>query len=258
MCKEEARTTLQNGLVYLTRATQSTIYLDFRKAFDTVPYQRLLKKLESYGIRGKLLKWITQFIVGRKQQVVIDGIKSQDTEVKSGISQGSVLDPLLFVIYINDLPAGISSSCMLFADDAKIYGGVQNVEHIEIIQEDLVKIDEWAQKWQMGLNTAKCKSLYMGRNNPHHNYTMNGNLLSQSSEEKDLGVVIDKDLKFHTHTAQAVSKAFQILTVINKSFANLDELMLPWNPMFLNTLITALFLQLHVILLYFDVLCEQK
>jgi ribonuclease P/MRP protein subunit RPP40 len=106
-----------------------SIYLDFRKAFDTVPHQRLLKKLESYGICGKLLKWITQFIVGRKQQVVIDGIKSQATEVKSGIPQGSVLSPLLFVIYINDLPAGISSSCKLFADDSKIYGGVQHAEN---------------------------------------------------------------------------------------------------------------------------------
>jgi len=125
------------------------------------------------------------------------------------------------------LRAGISSSCKLFADDSKIYGGVQNAENIEIIQADLVKLDEWAKKWQMGLNTAKCKSLHMGKNNPHHIYSMNGNPLTQSSEEKDLGVVIDENLKFHTHTAHAVSKAFRILAVINKSFVNLDESTLP-------------------------------
>ena len=203
------------------------IYLDFRKAFDTVPHQRLIKKLQAYGIHGKLLRWINQFLVGRKQRVVVEGEKSEWKEVISGIPQGSVLGPLLFVLFINDMPSCVSNACKLFADDSKIYTQVRNPGNIQALQEDLAKLEDWSSKWQMGHNIDKCKSLHLGSNNRHHSYTMDGNPLSQTTVEKDLGVYIDEELKFHAHTARVVAKAFQITAVVKKSFVHLDVITLP-------------------------------
>ena len=101
------------------------IYLDFKKAFDSVPHQRLLQKLEAYGITGKLHQWLSDFLIGRQQRVVIGQDSSEWTTVKSGIPQGSVLGPVLFVIFINDLPNAINSAVKIFADDTKIYRPVK-------------------------------------------------------------------------------------------------------------------------------------
>ena len=203
------------------------IYLDFRKAFDTVPHQRLLKKIEHYGIKGKLLDWIRAFLVGRKQKVIINGAHSSWAEVTSGIPQGSVLGPLLFVMFINDMPSVVTNTCKLFADDAKLYGSVKSKENIQSLQSDLQKLEDWCNLWQMGHNTDKCHSLHLGNNNPKHVYTLNGESLVQTSQEKDLGVIIDDGLKFHTHTAKAVAKGFSILAVIKNSFEYIDEVTLP-------------------------------
>jgi ribonuclease P/MRP protein subunit RPP40 len=165
--------------------------------------------------------------VGRKQSVVINGTKSSLTDVKSGIPQGSVLGPLLFVVFINDMSSSVTSKCKLFADDSKIYGPVDTEEGIQTIQKDLNQLVGWSDKWQMGHNVDKCKSLHLGNQNPGHQYVMNGNPLTKTSAEKDLGVMVDEDLKFHVHTAKVVSKAFQILAVVNKSFVNLDAFTLP-------------------------------
>ena len=97
------------------------VYLDFRKAFDSVPHRRLLKKLYGYGIQGNLLSWIEGFLLGRKQKVVLNGSCSSWTDVVSGVPQGSVLGPLLFSIYVNDIPNLVDSPILLFADDIKIY-----------------------------------------------------------------------------------------------------------------------------------------
>ena len=97
------------------------VYLDFRKAFDSVPHQRLLGKLKAYGINGKITKWIRNFLVGRKQRVKVNRILSAWAAVISGIPQGSVLGPILFVLFINDLPNMINSTVHIFADDTKVY-----------------------------------------------------------------------------------------------------------------------------------------
>ena len=97
------------------------VYLDFSKAFDSVPHHRLLSKLDSYGIKGNILSWIRAFLTERKQEVAIGGETSSSQQVLSGIPQGSVLGPILFVIYINDLPQAVRSPCKLFADDAKVW-----------------------------------------------------------------------------------------------------------------------------------------
>ena len=98
-----------------------TIYLDFQKAFDSVPHERLLRKLQAYGVTGYLLQWIRAFLSDRKQQVVVRGCRSEWVAVTSGVPQGSVLGPLLFLVYINDLPEVVSSSIKIFADDTKLY-----------------------------------------------------------------------------------------------------------------------------------------
>ena len=105
------------------------IYLDYKKAFDSVPHQRLMIKLHAYGIRGKLWKWIIAYLSNRQQQVVINGVASESTDVMSGIPQGSILGPELFLIFINDLPESIKSpdgAVKLFADDTKLYSVVNN------------------------------------------------------------------------------------------------------------------------------------
>ena len=101
------------------------VYTDFQKAFDSVPYRRLLAKLESYGIQNKTLAWLKSFLIGRKQRVKIKGTTSAWTEVLSGVPQGSVLGPLLFILYINDITDNIKCEAFLYADDMKLYRGIK-------------------------------------------------------------------------------------------------------------------------------------
>ena len=111
------------------------IYLDFKKAFDTVPHQRLLSKMESYGISGGLNNWVNSFLHDRKQKVRIGDQYSENSNVTSGIPQGSILGPILFTIFINDLPDNLTSTCKIFADDSKLYNLSENCNDI---QEDLI------------------------------------------------------------------------------------------------------------------------
>ena len=203
------------------------LYLDFKKAFDSVPHQRLLSKLEGYGIQGNLLKWINCFLTGRKQRVVIEGEVSEWSEVKSGIPQGSVLGPILFVIFINDLPEAVRSTCRIFADDTKVYRNVTSAEGPVSLQTDLDSLVEWSDLWQLPFNSDKCHSMHLGYNNPNHVYHMGDKQLDQSNHEKDLGVLIDNQLKFHVHTTTACNKANQILAIARRSFEFLDEVTVP-------------------------------
>ena len=201
------------------------IYTDFSKAFDSVPHQRLLKKMKSLGITGSSLGWVKAFLSNRYQRVRVEDELSDWIPVISGIPQGSVLGPILFVIFINDMPDIVESMCQLFADDAKIFRGVdlRDNENNLKLQTDLDKLCEWSVKWQLPFNICKCKVLHIGNNNPCHQYTMNGKKLAKVDEEKDLGVIIDSELKFHKHTAAAIKKANMKLGMIKKSFACLDE-----------------------------------
>ena len=120
------------------------LYLDFSKAFDTVPHWRLLNKLQAYGIKGKILEWVTDFLTNRRQRVSINGCMSQWLAVLSGIPQGSVLGPVLFILYINDLPELVDNFTMLFADDTKLYSTVNNKSDQEGLQKDPNKLIQWS------------------------------------------------------------------------------------------------------------------
>ena len=203
------------------------IYLDFQKAFDSVPHLRLLNKLQSYGVSGKLLAWIAAFLTNRKQQVVLDGCHSDWTDVVSGVPQGSVLGPLLFLVYVNDLPDVVHCDVKLFADDTKLFTKVQSYSDAARLQSDLESLLRWSNTWLMPFNQSKCKVLHFGHANQEFSYSMDGAPLGSTSLEKDLGVHIDPELKFREHASSAVGKATQVLAVIRRSFALLDEDTLP-------------------------------
>ena len=227
------RSTLTQLLYYLDECLKKiasgnvvdSIYLDFSKAFDTVPHRRLLGKLESYGIQGKILAWIKSFLQDRTQQVVVNGSTSDIAPVISGIPQGTVLGPVLFVIYINDLLDEISSDGLMFADDTKIFRQIASREDAMELQRDLRKLEEWSNTWLLQFNAEKCHVLTLGRfeNIKHaHQYTLCNNELEHVSEEKDLGVTIDEELKFAEHIARKVQVANGIVGQIRRSFSFLN------------------------------------
>ena len=141
------------------------IFLDFKKAFDKVSHERLLYKLHHVGIRGTLLHWIESFLKDRNQRVKVNGSLSSWTQVTSGVPQGSVLGPLLFVIYINDFPGILKSTCKLFADDTKLYGEVNDAIGNDRLQGDLNSCSLWAKEWLMEFHPKKCKVIHFGKKN---------------------------------------------------------------------------------------------
>ena len=201
------------------------VYLDFSKAFDTVPHRRLMSKLESYGITGEVKKWIESFLTGRSQIVKVNNDESPPAPVISGIPQGSVVGPLLFVIYINDLPDNVNSFVYLFADDTKLMRKIKSDEDAKALQRDLNELEEWSNKWLLRFNPDKCHVLTIGKfENIRHTerYKLYGNELEHVFEEKDLGVHIDSELRFDEHVSIKVNKVNAMVGLIRCSFSFLD------------------------------------
>ena len=195
------------------------LYFDFRKAFDRVPHERLLLKLKALGIEGRLLDWIREWLKDRRQRVVLGGEFSDWTTVTSGVPQGSVLGPVLFVIFINDIDEGIRSRIWKFADDLKMMGKVTAQEDIEQIKTDIDKLVEWSEDWQLSFNLDKCKVMHIGSKNKEQRYVMNGKDLKAVLEEKDLGVIVTTDFKVGRQCAEAAKKGNRILGMINRTFS---------------------------------------
>ena len=227
------RSTTTQLLHYLDECTNITaeggvvdsIYLDFSKAFDTVPHRRLLGKLAAYGVKGNLLSWIKAFLYNRTQEVVVNGSKSAPSPVISGIPQGTVLGPVLFVIYINDLLDNISSGGLMFADDTKIYRRITTRDDALQLQADINKLEEWSKLWQLHFNHDKCHVLTMGKfENIQHaqRYVVYGNEIDHVFDEKDLGITIDSDLRFEEHIARKIRTANAIVGQMRRSFSYLD------------------------------------
>ena len=141
------------------------VYTDFSKAFDKVPHKGLIYKLRAYGIEGEILYWITGWLVDRLQRVVINGTTSEWKLVTSGIPQGSVLGPLLFVLFINDLSDNIIHHIKLYADDSKIIAIIESDADAENLQADIDKAVEWSNTWCMPFNEKKCTVMHIGRPN---------------------------------------------------------------------------------------------
>ena len=196
------------------------VYLDFAKAFDKVPYMRLFRKLEAHGIEGVVLHWVKSWLSGRRQQVNINKECSNWKEVTSGVPQGSVLGPLLFVIYINDLEIDLISRIGKFADDTKISRQVGCFRDAEILQDDLRKLDEWARNWQMQFNQDKCVVMHVGRCNSQFDYKLGNKLLNTTGKEKDLGVMVDSNMKFSEQCNSAITNANNTLGLIRRTIKN--------------------------------------
>ena len=207
--------------------TVDIFYLDFQKAFDTVPHNRLRIKLESYGICGKTLDVISDFLSHRSFQVNVGNEKSESFPVTSGVPQGSVLGPLLFLLYINDLPEKVRNHVSLFADDLKMHGTSFDRE---LNQTDLDELYKWQLVWILTFNTRdnKCKVMHVGKNNPCNKYYLGDTLLPAVTSEKDLGVWHNNSLSWDEQILTCVKKANAITawicrTIISRSV----DVMLP-------------------------------
>ena len=206
------------------------IFLDYAKAFDTVPHRRLLNKVKALGIDGNILGWIEQFLTGRRQCVKVNTSTSAWKPVISGVPQGTVLGPLLFTIFVSDMPDQVSNFISLFADDTKIYAYLLEDEDGQVssnLQDDITNLQEWANKMQMRFHPDKCKCMHLGKHNPHHTYRMttpDGKIhnITATSKEKDLGVLIDDELSFAAHIQAQVNKANSVLGSIKNTFKYID------------------------------------
>ena len=205
------------------------IYCDFQKAFDTVAHNRLMKLLCHYGIKDPILSWIEDYLKDRKQQVSVNGSKSNLFDVPSGVPQGSVLGPLLFIIYINSMvKKAADANIYLYADDLKLYQEIKTDEDVEKLQNDLDKLYDWTQysllKFHptkcvvMRLMSSKCKVL-----RPRGIYDMDERKLNEVSEEKDLGITFNGELTFEKHINEKVNKANALVGMLRRSFVHLDK-----------------------------------
>jgi len=199
------------------------IYLDFQKAFDKVPHSRLMDKVRNVGIGGALADWIENWLLGRTQRVVINGCYSDYLSVTSGVPQGSILGPLLFTIYINDLENGINNNLLKFADDSKLWGRVDSVQDRNTLQKDLDTLGEWAMQNQMPFNIGKCKIMHIGKRNAKFEYFLNGCKIASNSEEKDLGVYFSESFKPNLNCDRASKAANKIIGMIARNISNRDS-----------------------------------
>jgi len=222
-----------NLLEFMERVTSAVdegvpydvIFLDFAKAFDKVPRERLLKKLSAHGIRGATLRWIRNWLTGRTQRVVLNGKSSSWEEVLSGVPQGSVLGPILFLIFINDLSgvARMIDAVRKFADDTKLGQRAGTVRDRECMQEALDNLCLWADRWGMQFNVSKCKVMHFGHNNVQQKYWMNGQELTVTEEEVDIGVKVTKNLKPAGQCQKAARTAQTVLGQLSRAFSYRDR-----------------------------------
>ena len=206
------------------------IFLDISKAFDKVWHESLLYKLKTYGIDGQLLSLLENYLKNCEQRVVLNGQTSEWRKIKSGVPQGSVLGLLLFLIYINDLPDGISSICKIFADDTSLFSKVIDInESANNLNSDLEKITKWAHQWKMQFNPDPNKQanevIFSKKLNgiSYPPVKFNNNDIAKCSDQKHLGIVLDSMLNFESHVNQKIKKCNKLIGVIRRLSVHLPR-----------------------------------
>ena len=206
------------------------VFLDISKAFDRVWHEGLLHKLKSYGVEGKLYYLLENYLTRRKQRVVLNGQNSEWADIKAGVPQGSVLGPLLFLIYINDLPDGLKSSVKLFADDTSIFSTVKDInESCEVLNADLLQINSWAYQWKMSFNPDPSKQaaevLFSRKTKSpgHPTIYFNNSPVVSLPFTKHLGMILDSNLNFEQHLSEKISKANRGIGLIKRLRHDLDR-----------------------------------
>lgn len=219
-CETQLLITTHDFVTALNNGKQmDSILLDFSKAFDKVNHHKLCNKLDHYGIRGKCLQWIRSFLTGRTQQVVLGGSLSNKADVLSGVPQGTVLGPLLFLIYINDLPSYVNSTIRLFADDAYLYNIIDSVNDSLLLQSDLDNLQLWEKYWDMEFHPQKCKTLTItNKTKPiTTTYSIHNEQLESVANAKYLGVILNKKMRWNTHIAAITKKANQQIMFLQRN-----------------------------------------
>ena len=203
------------------------MYLDFSKAFDKVDHKILLKKLKRYGIRGKILSWISSFLQNRTQFVIVDRRRSKIIAVISGVPQGTVLGPLLFLLYINDI-FDVVKNCniQVFADDSKLHKVIRSLIDKVLLHEDLEAVMQWTQQNNMELNSKKFQLLQHGKNEDLKlPYILPGGRILYGEEDavKDLGVHVDPDINWSYHISQKITDSKNKASWLLRTFKSRDK-----------------------------------
>ena len=225
-CETQLINTIQELAKGLDEQKQmDLLILDFAKAFDKVAHQRLLRKLDYYGIRDNTLNWVSNWLVGRTQRVVVDGDFSEQASVRSGVPQGTVLGPLLFILYINDIATNTSSSIRLFADDCLLYRVVDRVSDVHELQKDLNQLCSWSSTWQMSFNAGKCTVLTItNKKCPiKFDYSIGNQILNRLKNHPYLGVEISDNLDWTKHIDNTVTKSQRTLNMLRRNLSGCTQ-----------------------------------
>lgn len=201
------------------------VFLDFQKAFDVVPHKLLLQKVKSLNLPDCLFNWITDYLKNRKQAVLVNGKTSTYLDVTSGVPQGSVLGPLLFLIFINDIYVGIGSSIRLYADDCVMYSGIRTESDCLALQEDIDRISRWCEKWGMKLSIQKCSQMTFTRKRQPVSfaYSIGGVKLKKEEVVKYLGVQFSHNLSWSAHIDYVTAKANRMLNFLKRNFRDCPQ-----------------------------------
>lgn len=203
---------------FSSKLQTDVIYTDFSKAFDRVDHRLLLLKLDLIGFPSNLLDWLSSYLMNRTQSVLFKGCLSRKVFVTSGVPQGSHLGPVLFNIFLNDLPSVIhNSKILMYADDVKLYSSLSAVSECVLLQEDLGRLVDWCQCNHMLLNLGKCKKMSFSRRQVlKTSYLIGDSLLENVSPFCDLGVTFDAKLTFSLHIDFCISRASSLIGFINR------------------------------------------